>query len=67
LPAAASFQGARRAALLDSLVQSCKLIDVPPFEYLKDFLLRVATHPHHLIAQLTPHGGRDTFFPPAQS
>jgi transposase len=47
---AGSFEGARRAALLYSLVQSCKLIDVPPFAYLKDVLLRVATHPHRLIA-----------------
>jgi len=57
---AGSFEGARRAALLYSLVQSCKLIDVPPFTYLKDVLLRVATHPHHLIAQLTPRGWRHT-------
>jgi len=60
---AGSFEGARRAALLYSLVQSCKVIDVPPFEYLKDVLLRVATHPQHLIAQLTPRGWRDTFRP----
>lgn len=51
---AGSFEGARRAALLYSLVQSCKLADVPPFPYLKDVLLRVATHPQHLIDQLTP-------------
>ncbi len=30
---AGSFEGARRAALLYSLVQSCKLIDVSPFLY----------------------------------
>jgi hypothetical protein len=65
---AGSFEGARRAALLYSLVQSCKLIDVPPFEYLKDVLLRAATHPQSLIAQLTPRGWRDTFRPhPASS
>ena len=58
---AGSFEGARRAALLYSLVQSCKLIDVPPFAYLKDVLLRVATHPHRLIAQLTPRGWTQTF------
>jgi hypothetical protein len=40
---ARSFEGARGAALLYSLVQSCKLIDVPPFDYLKD--VRLATHP----------------------
>ena len=53
---AGSFEGARRAALLYSLVQSCALIDLPPFEYLKDVLLRVATHPHHRIGELTPKG-----------
>jgi transposase len=56
-----SFEGARRAALLYSLVQSCKLIDVPPFDYLRDVLLRVASHPQRNIAQLTPKGWADTF------
>jgi hypothetical protein len=58
---AGSFEGARRAALLYSLVQSCKLVDVPPFDYLKDVLLRVASHPHRLIGQLTPKRWADTF------
>ena len=58
---AGSFEGARRAALLYSLVQSCKLMDVPPFDYLKDVLLRIATHPQRLIGQLTPKGWADTF------
>jgi transposase len=58
---AGSFEGGRRAALLYSLVQSCKLIDLPPLDYLKDVLLRVAVHPHHRIAQLTPRGWRETF------
>ena len=53
---AGSLEGARRAALLYSLVQSCKLVHVPPFEYLKDVLLRVATHPHQRIGELTPKG-----------
>jgi hypothetical protein len=44
------------AAVLYSLVQSCKLIHVPPFEYFKDVLLRVATHPQRLIRELTPKG-----------
>jgi transposase len=57
---AGSFEGARRAALLYSLVQSCKLIDIPPFDYLKDVLLRVATHPQRLIGQLTPKGWAST-------
>jgi transposase len=58
---AGSFEGARRAALLYSLVQSCALIDVSPFDYLKDVLLRVATHPQRLIAQLTPQGWARSF------
>jgi transposase len=62
---AGSFEGARRAALLYSLVQSCKLINVPPFAYLKDVLMRVATHPQRLIGQLTPKGWLETFGRPA--
>jgi hypothetical protein len=58
---AGSFEGACRAALLYSLVQSCKLVDVSPFDYLKDVLLRIATHPQRLIGQLTPKGWADTF------
>ncbi len=58
---AGSFEGARRTALLYSLVQSCALVDVPPFDYFKDILLRVATHPQRLIGQLTPKAWADTF------
>jgi transposase len=58
---AGSFEGARRAALLYSLVQSCALAGVPPFDYLKDVLLRVAMHPQRLIGQLTPRGWAATF------
>jgi hypothetical protein len=42
-------------------VQSCKLIDIPPDEYLKDVLLRVATHPQRRIGQLTPNGWAASF------
>lgn len=58
---AGSFEGARRTALLYSLVQSCALVGVGPFEYLKDVVLRVATHPQRLIRQLTPKGWAETF------
>jgi transposase len=58
---AGSFEGARRTALLYSLVQSCTLAGVPPFDYLKDVLLRVATHPQRLIGQLTPQGWAANF------
>jgi transposase len=58
---AGSFAGARRTAILYSLVQSCALAGVPPFDYLKDVLVRVATHPQRLIDQLTPKGWAATF------
>jgi hypothetical protein len=35
----------------------------PPFAYLKDVLLRLATHPHRLLHQLTPRGWANTFGP----
>ena len=58
---AGSLDGAHRAALLYTLVQSCKLVRVSPFAYLKDVLLRLATHPHRLIDQLTPKRWAPTF------
>lgn len=60
---AGSMEGACRAALLYSVVQSCKLVGVPPFAYLKDVLLRLATHPHRHIDQLTPKGWAQAFGP----
>jgi hypothetical protein len=60
---AGSFEGARRAALLYSLVQSCTLINAPPYACLKDVLRRLATHPNRLIDQLTPRGWAKTFGP----
>jgi hypothetical protein len=58
---AGSLEGARRAALLYSIVQSCKRASVAPFPYLKDVLLRLATHPHRLIDQLTPRRWAEIF------
>ena len=58
---AGSFEGARRAALLYSLIQSCRLVDVSPFLYLRDVLVRVATHPHQRLHELTPRGWKATF------
>jgi len=66
---AGSMAGAHRAAVLYSLIQSCKLAGVEPFAYLRDVLLRVATHPQARIADLTPKAwakahGTDAFLPP---
>jgi transposase len=58
---AGSMEGARRAAILYSLAQSCRLIGIDPYVYFRDVLLRVATHPHRRIAELTPKGWAQTF------
>jgi transposase len=62
---AGSMEGAHRAAVLYSLVQSCQLVGVDPFVYFRDVLLRVATHPQSRIAELTPAGWARTFGPDA--
>ena len=51
---AGSFEGARRAATLYSLVQSCRLLSVDPFLYIRDVLLRIASCPQNRIGELTP-------------
>lgn len=62
---AGSLKGLSRAALLYSLAQSCRLVGVDPFAYFRDVLLRVATHPHSAIGQLTPKEWAATFGPSA--
>jgi hypothetical protein len=47
--------------MLNQVVSKALTRPVPPFEYLKDVLVRVATHPQRLIGQLTPRGWADTF------
>jgi len=46
--------GGRRAAILYSIVQSCKLQSIDPFTYVRDVLGRLHTHPMSRIAELTP-------------
>lgn len=58
---AGSIEGARWAAILYSLVQSCRLVGVDPFLYFRDVLRRLPTHPQKLIGQLTPRGWAETF------
>ena len=53
---AGSDAGAERAAIIYSLVASCKLCEIDPFEYIRDVLDRVSTHPASRIAELTPSG-----------
>jgi transposase len=58
---AGSLQGAERAAVLYSLVQSCRLAKFDPFAYFRDVLLRVATHPQSRIHELTPRRWAELF------
>lgn len=46
--------GGHRAAVLYSLVASCKLCEIDPFAYLRDVLTRISTHPASRIAELLP-------------
>ena len=59
--------GAENAAILFSLVVSCKLHDVDPFAYFRDVLMRVGTHPAALVHQLTPREWKARFAAAAQT
>ena len=41
-------------AILCSLVQTCKHLQLDPFVYLRDVIHRVVTHPARLVLELTP-------------
>lgn len=58
---AGSLDGAKWAAILFSLVQSCRLVGVDPFVYFRDVLMRLPTHPQRLISQLTPRRWAEIF------
>jgi transposase len=51
---AGSEAGAWRAAIIYSLVASCKLNEIDPFRYFKDVLSRVSIHPADKIDELLP-------------
>ena len=46
--------GAEAVATLQSLLVSCRLQDVDPYDYLVDVLQRIDTHPAKDVEQLTP-------------
>lgn len=53
---AGSRDGGQRAAVLYSLIYTCKVNGVEPFAYLRDVIARVNTHPMSRIEELTPRG-----------
>lgn len=55
---AGSEAAAHRTAILCSLVQTCKNLQITPFIYLRDVIDRVPTHPARLVLELTPREWR---------
>ena len=53
--------GGKRAAILYSLIESCKRHGVNPVEYLTDVLRRIATHPAAQVADLAPANWKSKF------
>jgi len=51
---AGSHEGARRAAMLYSLLATAKLHGTEPFAWLRDVLDRIADHPHKKLQDLLP-------------
>ena len=51
---AGSIRGGEAAAIVYSLVESCRRANIEPFDYLRDVLVRVATHPASQVDELIP-------------
>lgn len=47
--------GGKAAAIMFSLMESCRQNDVEPYYYLEDVLQRLPTHPNKRIHELLPH------------
>jgi transposase len=58
--------GGPRAAVLYSLLVSCKRLGVDPYTYIKDVIDRVSTHPQSRIWELTPRGWKESHAGTAQ-
>ena len=58
---AGSENGAENAAILFSIVVSCKLAGVDPFAYLRDVLTRIHAHPADRIHELAPRQWKQRF------
>ncbi|MEM6269465.1 MAG: IS66 family transposase, partial [Bacteroidota bacterium] len=52
---AGSHNGARRSAMIYSLLGTCKLHGIEPYAWLKDILQRLPEHPVNRVEELLPH------------
>ena len=53
--------GARRVAIIQSLLVTCKLQGVDPYTYLVDVLQRISEHPASRVIELTPREWKTRF------
>jgi hypothetical protein len=58
---AGSERGGHAAATVYTLIESCRIVGVDPFAYLRDVLVRVATHPANRVEELLPAGWKELF------
>jgi hypothetical protein len=49
-----SDHGGRTAAVLTSLIATCKRLHIDPFAYLRDLFARISDHPKNHLAELLP-------------
>jgi len=53
--------GARHVCIVQSLLTTCKLHEVDPYDYLVDVLQRVGQHPASRVAELTPRRWKELY------
>ena len=53
--------GAKHVGIVQSLLATCRLHDINPYDYFVDVLQRVGQHPASLVRQLTPRIWKETF------
>jgi transposase len=53
--------GARQVGILQSLIVTCRLHDINPYDYLVDVLQRVGQHPANRVHELTPRCWKQLF------
>ena len=53
--------GAKQVGIVQSLLTTCRLHDINPYDYLIDVLQRVGQHPSSRVAELTPRLWKEHF------
>ena len=53
--------GAKYVGVMQSLIVTCRLHDINPYDYLVDVLQRISEHPAARVAELTPRRWKQLF------